>query len=324
MLLHAEDEKLIVLDLQNATTKLEFDAKSGMWNDTFNEEAETIESQCFSFVHGAIADWQTWWGCTPSNSADNSAREDYITYQYSNMAKGGIVLNEDGTVKKDEHGAPVVSADVPYMVAFYASYMAKRPVDITFNDGKLHEPVGIYVNLSSWTYYSLQDGCGVARAFTNDDKYTLTFHGVAADETEKTMTVELGSYTNGDLTLTRGWKYVDLSSLGLVNEIYADVKSTDTGEYGDNTPAYFCFDKLIVKEGIEQDAVKGIEGNAAETLSYDRVKKIVSVRGAEFSIVYDAEGNKLMTSEDSDFSISHLPAGVYIVRAGNSSLKIAK
>lgn len=315
-------EKVTVLDLTNAGSVLEFDAETGAWTDTYNDDSESIESQCFSFVHSSMSDWQTWWGFTVSNSADNSKRDNFITYQFSNMAKGGIVLNEDGTVKLDEAGAPVVSAEVPYLVGYYSPYMAARPVDMTFNDGKSYEAVGVYVNLTSWAYYGVQDGSGVARAFTNGDRFTLTVHGVAPNESEKEIEVELAAFDNGNLTVNRGWRYVDLSPLGQINELYFTMKSTDSGAYGDNTPAYFCLDKLMVR----QKETSGLNDFAGEqtTLSYDRASSAVTVSGAEFAVVYDATGRKVMATDSSEFSISNLPAGVYVIRAGSSSLKIAK
>lgn len=315
-------EKVTVLDLTNAGSVLEFDAETGAWTDTYNDDSESIESQCFSFVHSSMSDWQTWWGFTVSNSADNSKRDNFITYQFSNMANGGIVLNEDGTVKLDEAGAPVVSAEVPYLVGYYSPYMAARPVDMTFNDGKSYEAVGVYVNLTSWAYYGVQDGSGVARAFTNGDRFTLTVHGVAPNESEKEIEVELAAFDNGNLTVNRGWRYVDLSPLGQINELYFTMKSTDSGAYGDNTPAYFCLDKLMVR----QKETSGLNDFAGEqtTLSYDRASSAVTVSGAEFAVVYDATGRKVMATDSSEFSISNLPAGVYVIRAGSSSLKIAK
>ncbi len=315
-------EKVTVLDLTNAGSVLEFDAETGAWTDTYNDDSESIESQCFSFVHSSMSDWQTWWGFTVSNSADNSKRDNFITYQFSNMAKGGIVLNEDGTVKLDEAGAPVVSAEVPYLVGYYSPYMAARPVDMTFNDGKSYEAVGVYVNLTSWAYYGVQDGSGVARAFTNGDRFTLTVHGVAPNESEKEIEVELAAFDNGNLTVNRGWRYVDLSPLGQINELYFTMKSTDSGAYGDNTPAYFCLDKLMVR----QKETSGLNDFAGEqtTLSYDRASSAVTVSGAEFAVDYDATGRKVMATDSSEFSISNLPAGVYVIRAGSSSLKIAK
>jgi len=314
---------VITLDLTKSTTKLEFDKNNGAWTATFDDDMESIDSQVFSFVHNSMGAYKTWWGFTASNSVDNARKDDTLTYQFSNMALGGIALNEDGTVKTDKYGAPVSSADVPYIVAYASSSFAKHPASVVFSDGKNYKAVGVYVNLNSYAYYSIECGDSFARAFTNGDKFTLTIHGVAPDETEKTVEVNLASYTNGDLSITRGWKYVDLSSLGVVNEIYFSLKSTDSGTYGDNTPSYFCLDKLMVSPAAESGVNAIIDGSAAK-ISYDRSSKMVNVTGADFAAVYDTAGNMVMSSEESSFSISTLSAGIYVVKAGNSKLKIAK
>lgn len=315
-------ENIITLDLANATTNLEFNENTGAWVGTYDDEAQCIESQCFSFVHSSISDWNTWWGFTASNSADNSWRSNFVTYQFSNMAEGGIVLAEDGTVKKDDFGAPVVSAEMPYLVAFYSPFMSQRPVDMAFNTDNRYEAVGVYVNLNSYAYYTVQDGDNFARAFTNGDRLTLTVHGVDSYGDEKEVEVDLAAYTNGNLTLNRGWRYVDLSSLGEINELYFTLKSTDSGAYGDNTPAYFCLDKLMVRE-LTNNSLYGV-GIQSARISYDRVSKTVSFNGAEFAAVYDATGRIVMSSESCSFGISHLPAGVYVVCAGDTYIKIAK
>ncbi len=319
---YAESD-VIVLDLSKSTTPLEFNSETGAWTGTYDDDEESITSQCFSFVHNSMSSWSTWWGFTASNSADNSFRENFITYQFSNMAEGGIALNDDGSVKLNDFGAPVVSKEMPYLVAFYSPYMAARPVDMTFTDGKSYEAVGVYVNLNSYSYFSVQDGDGYARAFTNGDKFTLTIHGVAADESEKEIAVELASYDNGNLTINRGWRYVDLTSLGEVNEIYFTMKSTDSGTYGDNTAEYFCLDKLMVKP-VETSGVADLNAAGGNIISYDRATKTVTVDGADFAMVYDVTGRQVMSTEAQQFSIDRLPAGVYVVRAASSSLKIAK
>ncbi len=314
--------EVITLDLTKASTELNFESGNGSWTGTFDDDAETIDSQCFSFVHSSMGSYKTWWGFTVSNSADNSRKDDTLTYQFSNMAKGGIVLNEDKTVKTDEHGAPVISAEVPYIVAYYNAYMAARPVDMTFTDSKSYKAVGVYVNLNSYAYYSIEEGDAYAREFTNGDKFTLTIHGVSPDGGEKTVDVTLAEYTNGCLSITRGWRYVDLSALGTVNELYFTLTSTDSGAYGMNTPGYFCLDKLMV-ETVEGASVSTVTANE-NSIAYNRDTKTVILIGNDFAVVYDATGNKVMTSDKAEFCISHLDAGVYIVRAGNSIIKIAK
>ncbi len=316
------NDGVIVLDLSKSTTPLAFNEQTGAWEKTFSEDAPAIESQCFAFVHGAIEDYQTWWGFTASNSADNAPRTDYLTYQYSNMAEGGIALDENGAVRLNAAGAPEVSAEMPYLVAYYSPYSAKRPVDMTFNDGKNYDPVGVYVNLNTYVYNSVTFGDAYSRRFNQGDKYTLTVHGVAPDESEKTVEVSLASFDNGCITIASGWMYVDLTSLGTVNELYFTLDSTDTGDWGMNTPGYFCMDKLMVKpaEGASVDALRATRA----TLGYDRESHTVSVAGASFAAVYDTAGHMVMSSTDSTFSIDRLGAGVYMVKADDAVIKIAR
>lgn len=318
----AAEESTIILDLSKSTTELTFNAENGSWTDTYDDDAESIDSQCFSFLHSSIADWKTWWGFTASNSANDEKPTNTLDQQWSNMAEGGIMLNEDGTVKLDDFGAPVTSAEMPYLVGFYSPYMSARPVDMVFTNGKSYDPVSVYINLNSYTFYSVLLGDSYARAFTNNDQLTLTIHGVAEDETEKTVDVSLASCNNGDLTTARGWKYVDLSSLGTVNELYFTMTTTDSGQYGANTPLYFCLDKLCVKPSASSAA--GIISADSASISYDRSSKTVSLSGADFAAIYDALGNKVLLSDSKSFSLASLPAGVYVVKAGNSSIKIAR
>ena len=319
---YAAEQTPIILDLSKSTTALTFNTENGSWTGTYDDDAESIESQCFSFLHSAIADWKTWWGFTASNSADDARPENTLDHQWSDMAKGGILLNEDGTVKLDDFGAPVTSAEMPYLVAFYSPYMSARPVDMLFNDGRLYDPQSVYINLNSYTFYSVLLGDGYARAFTNNDELTLTIHGVAADETEKTVDVSLASCSNGDLTTARGWKFVDLTPLGTVNELYFTISTTDTGAYGANTPLYFCLDKLCVTPA--EGSAAGILAADQTSITYDRSSKTVTVSGADFSAVYDSLGAKVFQSDAGSFSLASLPTGVYVVKAGNSSIKIAR
>jgi len=315
-------ENIITLDLTKAQTELVFNEDNGAWDKTYSEEDPTLDSQIFCFSHSAMADWDTWWGFTASNSVNNMPQTDYIKYQYSNMAMGGIALNDDGTVKLDEKGAPVVDAKVPYVVAFYSSYMAARPCSLVFSDGNAHEAVGCYINLNSYVYYVTMAGNNFSRPFTNGDKFTLTIHGVAEDETEKTVEVKLAYADNGYYTGSTGWSYVDLSPLGAINELYFTLDSTDTGAYGMNTPGYFCLDKLMVKEAVGT-AVENLS-NVGSTLSYDRAAGVINASAAGFIGVYNVAGQLVKSAETSSLDIKNLEHGVYVARCGNQSLKLIR
>lgn len=316
-------DNLIVLDLSKATTELAFNPENGAWTGTYDDDETEIESQVFSFVHNSMGEYDTFWGFTASNFANNSKQSNTILYQFGNMALGGIELNEDGSIKTNSYGAPVTSASMPYLVAYANSSFARHPADMTFIDGKSYEAVGAYFNLNTNAYYAIEEGDGFARAFTDGDSFTLTIHGVAPDETEKTIEVTLASYTNGNLTINRGWTYVDLSDLGIVNQIWFSLKSTDVGLYGENTPTYFCMDKLMVRPVEEGSIASTYLNNVA--ISYNRSNHEVTLSGDTFAVVFDQTGRQVMSSSDTDrFSIDHLGAGVYIIKSGNSVLKIAR
>lgn len=312
-------EGVTTLDLSRAMTEFTFDAKTGAWNQTFSDEEPTIDSQLYCFMHYALPSYQTWWGFTASNSVDNMPQTDWITYQYSNMAKGGIALNEDGTIKVNEQGAPVSDPKVPYLVAYYNKYMSRKPVQILTNDGEAHEAIGCYVNLNSYPYYTTLLGDSFARAFTEGDKLTLTINGVTADNTTKKIDVVLASFTNGQYTAATGWMYVDLTSLGAVNEIYFTMDSTDTGSWGMNTPGYFCLDKLMMKTEVNTSvATVGTESN----LKYNRAEATLTATPGMLIGVYTAEGQLMMSSDNGVLSLNGAESGVYVARCGNRALKI--
>lgn len=319
----AADENVTILDLTKAVTPLEFDATNGSWTGTYDDNQEVIESQCFIFVHGSLSEYSSWWGFTASNSVDNTRPENVYVQQWSNMALGGIELDENNKVVTDEAGTPKVSGEVPYLVGFYADYFAPRPLDIIFNDGKSRRPQGVYVNLTSYPYYCLEYGDAYARAFANGDKFTLTIHGIAPDESEKTVEVTLASYTNGDLSINRGWKYVDLTPLGTVDEIYFTLASTDTGAYGMNTPGYFAMDKLSVLPA-EDSGINSVEAKD-DAITYCRKTSTLNFgNGGEFAVVVNSAGQIVASTSEPTLNISNLDAGIYVVKAGNSRMKIAK
>lgn len=316
---YAEDttEDLIILDLSKATTSLSFDEINGMWNDTYDDDVTEIESQVFSIVHGSISDYDYWYGFTASNSNDNAYQSNTLLYQYSNMAKGGILLNEDGTIEKNEFNAPVTGKEMPYLVAFPKS-------EITFNTGKSYEMIGGYFNLNTYTFYSILYGDGFARAFTEGDKLTLTVHGVDSDENEKTLDITLASFSNGILSASTSWMYVDLSNLGIVEELYFTMSSTDSGQWGMNTPGYFCLDKLMVKE-VESSSINEETIEEKGSIIYDKNTGTIILPSASYALVYDSMGHVLKSSTDKNkIDVTDLAPGIYVAKSGNRRLKFAR
>jgi hypothetical protein len=117
---------------------------------------------------------------------------------------------------------------------------------------------GLYVTNSNYAYLSMKWGDAFARQFNDSDFFILNITGyLNGEETDTSVYLAEGT----DLLNT--WKWVDLSKLGDVDSIGFSLESSDTGQFGMNTPAFFCIDNFTTRDihtGINQVAaqLKGI------------------------------------------------------------------
>ena len=123
------------------------------------------------------------------------------------------------------------------------------PSEISFVDGKSFLAKEIYVTNATYAYLAIKDQndgneSPLVKKWTADDEFILTITGYSDGQ----KTDEVDVYLADGMDILNTWKKVDLSSLGYVTSIGFSVSSTDTGDWGMNTPAYFCIDKLTVEE----------------------------------------------------------------------------
>ncbi|MBR5640132.1 MAG: DUF4465 domain-containing protein [Muribaculaceae bacterium] len=248
---------VITLDLNKPMnpTSLEYN-ENGIWTDCYNDIDYTWlefgdENGVFGLSHlidGEGASWggYYWDGFCPALGGDQEEHASSWTTQYGGcMAGGGCVINADGTVTADPAQ--------PYLVAYYSSWAMEGPSNqVMFmdkNGNYTFTPVGVYVCNHPWPYYGCLHGDGFGRAFEEGDYFELIAHGVDAEENEKTVSINLVEFTDGELKALNDWTFFDLSSLGEVEYVYFTLNSTDVGDYGMNTAAYFCMDKFMVEDG---------------------------------------------------------------------------
>lgn len=108
--------------------------------------------------------------------------------------------------------------------------------------------------VSNTTYDTLcmGEGNAYAKKFSYEDKdwFKLIVTGFDKADTE-TGTVEyyLADFRTATAPgIVEGWHKVDLSTLGKARKIAFSFESSDAGEWGINTPQYFCFDDLVIKK----------------------------------------------------------------------------
>ncbi len=144
------------------------------------------------------------------------------------------------------------SGDI-YAVAYTAAF--NQAAEVTFPDGA-QTLEALWVTNTTYAYLSLRDGSAYSKKFggtdgTDPDWFKLTIHGLDANG-ESTGTVEfyLADYRAddaGDDYIVQDWTRVDLSPLGAVNGLRFELSSSDVGDWGMNTPAYFAFDDLTAE-----------------------------------------------------------------------------
>ena len=220
--------------------------ENGVWTGCYNDVdytwlefgGESGEFLLSHLIDGEGASWggYYWDGFTPATGGDTSNHvNDGWTKNFGGcMAGGGCVLNNDGTVSAD--------ASKPYFVAYYSSWAQEGPsnqVKFVDKDGNEEfEPVGVYICNHPWAYYDCLEGEGAARALDQEgDYFEIVAHGVAADGSEKTVKMNLATFTNGEFIAVNNWTFFDLSSLGKVKSVYFTLNSIDVGDWGMNTAA---------------------------------------------------------------------------------------
>jgi len=128
------------------------------------------------------------------------------------------------------------------------------PSIIDFTAEKAHAVDGFFVTNSSYTALSMLEGDMFAKAFggvdgSDPDYFKLLVWGMVKGEATDSVEFYLADYrfdNTAEDYIIKTWQWVDLSSLGQVDSLMFGLESSDNGDWGMNTPAYFCLDNLLV------------------------------------------------------------------------------
>jgi len=185
-------------------------------------------------------------------------------------------------------------------------------------------PEGLYVTNSTYAYFSMLDG----------DSFSKKFGGLTGNDPDFFL-LTIGAYQNGELTGTEvefyladytfsdnsqdyivdEWTYVDLTSLGDADSLSFTLTSSDVGEFGMNTPAYFCIDDLITTNPLStqkgEDALFQVYPNPTTNrirISGESIPEWVSVFDVNGSLV-------LQEANANEINLESLETGTYVLQA---------
>lgn len=183
-------------------------------------------------------EWSTSQGFVAAKISDTGFYTPMYEHQFEVITGGGV----DGK-------------GTPYIVANWNSSEgpvpdpALRSCVISHKDGKNFNPQSMYITNAAYPYYSMIQGDDYAKKFSKGDKLILHVYGVTEGGTEKYVNFYLADCRsdNPEEGVLKTWEEVDLSSLGTVKYVYFTMESTDIGQWGMNTPAYFAIDKFTIE-----------------------------------------------------------------------------
>jgi len=190
------------------------------------------------FGNNYNAEWGSWDGFSYSNITDTTAMA--LAGQYNAIAGAG--QGDSGN----------------YAVAYIGWIL---PPTVTLSEPGIVD--GLSVTNTNYTYYAILHGEVFSKKFggqsgNDPDWFMLTITGKDVDGVV-TGTVEfyLADYRfadNADDYILDTWQHVDLTSLGEVMSLEFTLSSSDVGDWGMNTPAYFAIDTLVGQSGSVYDS----------------------------------------------------------------------
>lgn len=191
--------------------------EEGYFNGDNDEDVFYSGSYAFN-----VSDMDGWWyGYGMSSQTDTTFAS--LNDQYHSAAGGGYNGSQ-----------------------FCIAFPSGATINVTNNiDGDIIK--GAMITNSAYAYSSMMNGDSFAKKFTTGDWFKLTIVGTHADGTTSNVEFYLADLRDSDTTkhyILNTWKWVDLSSLGEVKSLRFDLSSSDTGQWGMNTPAYVCIDNL--------------------------------------------------------------------------------
>jgi hypothetical protein len=251
-----------------------------------------------------------WSGFSVSNMKDDSSRG--FTNQYSAITGGGFNSSN------------------------YGVYYGKGNL-LVEGDAKGKPVSGFYITNGTYAYYDMKEGSAFTKKFGgtsgNDPDYLkvkISAWKNSGNPVDTSLEVYLADFrfsNNANDYILNTWKFVDLNAFGAVDSFSFNFYSSDTGQFGINTPLYFCIDNfgshtIGIEKANNNFGIRMYPNPAQNTLHIACNEKIEAIE------IFNLNGVSVLQSEDTNLNIDALKPGIYIVHVqhafGISQQKLIK
>jgi len=186
----------------------------------------------------------------------------------------------------------------------------------------MNNPQDLSINISNSTYAanSMRDGDSFAKKFTNADQdyFKLHIYGYSNGSILDSTEFYLADFTHADSSLdyiVNDWQYVELGP-NLYDSVQFQLSSSDNGQWGMNTPAYFCIDNvgnypLSIDDG-NISAISAYPNPVKDFISFNNVEDINEYKVS----IIDFYGKEVISNlvNPRTVDLSNLPSGQYIIK----------
>ena len=178
---------------------------------------------------------------------------------------------------------------------------------------------------STYAYNSMRDGDAFAKKFggpTGDDPdwFRLTISIFSQGLFCGNGAFYLADFRFSDNTqdyIIKDWRLIGISSVCMIDSVYFELSSSDTGMFGMNTPAFFCLDNI-------ERIITSVEELTQNTFSFfpnpaSNVLNIKANETIEALTITDMSGRVIKTINNSNVNqakvdVSDLTSGVYFIQ----------
>jgi hypothetical protein len=197
---------------------------------------------------------------------------------------------------------------------------------------------GFYITNSTYTSFSMKNGDSFAKKFGgvsgNDPDYFVLIvrgylNGVLKTDTVNFYLADFRSADNSKDYIVNDWQWVDLTSLGDVDSISFRLGSSDAGQFGINTPGFFCIDNFTTRDILS--GVANVKGTTNTMSVYPNpAKEMITIDGAGKSTtvtIMDITGKVVFEQAAKNreaISVASLSAGLYLLQITSDGVQEVK
>jgi len=228
--------------------------QTGPFGGIYDVGSFDIDDAEFSNVY--YAEFSSWSGWAYSNKTDNTTPG--FGNQLSAFTGGGA------------------NASATYGVSFVDSFSTFGPPSITLDADDARTFDSLQLTNTTYAALSMRDGDSFAKKFggvsgNDPDWFLLTVTGQDIDKNVVgTVEVYLADYRSTDNSqdyILEEWTNVDLSSLTGSRRLEFGLTSSDNGDFGMNTPAYFAVDNVVLTEPAADLVTTAFDANTDHLLT---------------------------------------------------------